>query len=231
MTLAGSGIAETVEKLPAFCAVKLVKLAPPLCDGVILTNASDAAPGTGPVPMMGVRLILLDWRVTMVGLPPFVVPLEASKPPEAPFAITRPFVIVTVRITVPKPALCGNEEMIICPLKPFWTPEVTADAALVSPAVPPPVFRKVSNAADWGPERFDEFPICEIVIGIEAPDTTPAEAKVVGFPGVNTTWSTLACCENDRMVAALADVDIASDATHTAANSVKRERMVLLLPL
>jgi len=225
MTLAGSGIA-TVEKFPLFCATKLVKLAPPLCAGVILTNASDAAPGTGPVPMMGVRLGLLDWSVTVVGLPPFVVKLEASNPPAAPFALRRPFVIVTVRMGVFPGVPSGSVEMMIVPLKPFSMPPLTG-AVLVKAGL------KVSKASALRPE---EFPICVIVIGIEVGlvigcDTPTVVNVVVPPETVATTWSVLTCWPNVRMVAALADVDIASDATHTAANRVNVERMVLLLPL
>jgi len=71
------------------------------------------------------------------------------------------------------------------------------------------------------------------VIGIEVGlDTGPTVLNVVVLPEtVARTASVLPVWANARMVAALADVDSASDVTHTAAKSVNEERMVLLLPL
>jgi len=78
------------------------------------------------------------------------------------------------------------------------------------------------------------IPSCVIVIGIEFEVPTPPlvfNVVVLAPDAVACTKSALLGWANDRMVAALAGVDSASEARHAAANRVSVERMVLLLPL
>jgi len=117
--LAGSGITPNVEKFPLFVAVKLVKPAP-LCAGTIPVNASDAAPCVVKVepdpPIAAMIWEFVDVRVTVTGLPPAVVPLEALNPPAMPFALRVPFVITALRKRLPVPP--GPVVIRIVPLKP-----------------------------------------------------------------------------------------------------------------
>jgi hypothetical protein len=71
-----------------------------------------------------------------------------------------------------------------------------------------------------------------IVIGIEVGlDNGPLVFNVVVPPEtVADTKSELVCWENCRMVAALAGVASASEATHAAAKRISGERMVPILP-
>src|SRR5258708_2439668 len=98
--LAGSGIADTVEKLPVFCPTKLAKPAPD-CVGTRLTSERDTAPGCGPGPTAALIAPIGYVRVTVVGLPPLTVKFAALNPPAAPFASRRPFVIAVLRMRVP----------------------------------------------------------------------------------------------------------------------------------
>jgi hypothetical protein len=222
MKLVGSGML-VVEKLPVFCAVKLIKPAP-FCVGAMLTSESDTAPPGLPANK-GMILGSPEVKVTLDGFPPFVLPVAAMNPPAGPLASKRPFVITAVRKLPPAPLV--SEEMMIVPLKPDWVggdPEF--DELLLKAG------KKVSKALAL---VFPASPSCVIVMGIErglAGFDTPWVVNVVTPPEtVATTWSVLACWENARMVVALADDDSASEAAQTAANRVSLERMVLLLPL